>query len=106
MLFVWGLLSLALTVYCVLDVLTTPREAVRTLPKPLWVVLVLVPLLGAVLWFLGGRPPRGTSRTSLRPPPRVERGAPDDDEAFLRELRRRAEEQRRRARDPRDDSPA
>lgn len=103
MLFVYGLISLALLVYCVLDILTTPRGAVRSLPKPLWLLLVLPPLVGPALWFLAGRPPRGTDRQPLRRPPAPERRAPDDDEQFLRELRRRAEEQRRRARDPRED---
>jgi hypothetical protein len=102
-LFVYGLISLALLVYCVLDIVTTPREAVRGLPKPLWLVLVLPPIVGPALWFLGGRPPRGATRQPLRPARPVERRPPDDDEDFLRELRRRAEEQRRRARDPRDD---
>jgi len=103
-LIVYGLLAaLALLVYCVLDVVTTPRERVRALPKPLWLLVVLLPVVGPLAWFFTGRPPRGTDRQGLRPGPRVERGAPDDDEDFLRELRRRADEQRRRARDPRDD---
>jgi hypothetical protein len=60
-------------------------------------------VFGPLLWFLFGRPPRGTARQSLRPGAGKSNAAPDDDEEFLRELRRRAEEQRRRARDPRDD---
>ena len=103
MLWVLGLLGLALLVYAVLDVLTTPKDAVKVLPKPLWLLLVLAPVFGPVLWFFFGRPPRGTARTSLRPGAAAGAGAPDDDDEFLRELRRRAEEQRRRARDPRDD---
>jgi hypothetical protein len=102
-LFAYALISLALLVYCVLDILTTPRAAVRSLPKPLWLLVVLPPFFGPAAWFLAGRPPRGTTRTPLRPAAPPERRAPDDDEEFLRELRRRAEEQRRRARDPRDD---
>jgi hypothetical protein len=98
-LFAYGLVALVLLVYCVLDVLRTPAEAVRTLPKPLWLLLVLAPFFGPAAWFLAGRAPK---RAAPAPRP-VERGAPDDDEDFLRELRRRAEEQRRRARDPRDD---
>jgi hypothetical protein len=100
---VLGLLALVLLVYCLLDVATTPREAVRTLPKPLWLLLVLPPLFGPAAWFLAGRPPRGTARRPLRQGRTTTAGAPDDDEDFLRELRRRAEEQRRRSRDPRDD---
>ena len=104
MLIVYGLLAaLALLVYCALDVVTTPRERVRTLPKPLWLLVVLLPVVGPLAWFFAGRPPRKTDRKGPRPGPRVEPGAPDDDEDFLRELRRRADEQRRRARDPRDD---
>lgn len=101
--FVSGLLSLVLLVYCVLDIVRTPRDAVRTLPKPLWLLVVLAPVFGPAAWFLAGRPKRGTAGSSRRagPPPVAQ--APDDDEDFLRELRRRADEQRRRARDPRDD---
>ena len=103
MLLVYGLGALALLVYCVLDIVTTPREAVRTLPKALWLVIVLPPLFGPAAWLLAGRPPRGTARRPLGAPERATPSAPDDDEAFLRELRRRAEEQRRRSQDPRDD---
>jgi hypothetical protein len=98
-----GLLSLALLVYAVLDVVTTPRDAVKVLPKPLWLLLVLPPLVGPLLWFFFGRPPRGKAGQSKAPGADTGAAAPDDDEEFLRELRRRADEQRRRARDPRDD---
>ena len=96
MLFVYGLVALVLLVYCVLDILTSPREQIRTLPRPLWLLLVLVPLAGPAAWLLAGRPPRGTQRSPLRTAQPPERGAPDDDEEFLRDLRRRL-------RDPRDD---
>jgi hypothetical protein len=106
-LFVYGLVILVLLVYCVLDILTTPREAVRTLPKPLWLLVALAPVFGPVAWFLAGRPERGsTTRQPLGRSPRSEPvppPAPDDDEEFLRQLRKRAEEQRRRSQDPRDD---
>ena len=90
--------ALLLLVVALVDVVQSPREAVRTLPKPLWLLVVLPPFFGPAAWFLAGRPPRGAA-----PAPKAQRGAPDDDEDFLRELRRRADEQRRRARDPRDD---
>ena len=102
---VLGLASLVLLVYSLLDLATTPASAVRTLPKPVWFLVLLPPLFGPAAWLLAGRPPRGTPRSSLRPAPEPARRAPDDDEEFLRALRRRAEEQRRRARDPRDDPP-
>lgn len=92
--------SLVLLVYCALDVASTPAGSVRALPRALWFVLVLVvPLLGPIAWLTAGRPRRDAARRLAVPEP----GAPDDDEAFLRELRRRADEHRRRARDPRDD---
>ncbi len=91
-----------LLVYCVLDLASTPAAEVRTLPKPLWFVVLLAPVLGQLAWLLAGRPPRGSGRTPPRSVP--ERPAPDDDEDFLRDLRRRTDEQRRRASDPRDDT--
>jgi len=93
---VWAV-NLALFVYAVLDVARTPPAAVRTLPKPLWFLVLLLPLFGPVAWLLTGRPARGAR------PAKQARGAPDDDEEFLRDLRREAEERRRRSRDPRDD---
>jgi len=94
-----------LLVYCVVDLVTTPRALVRTLPKPLWFVVLLPPVFGPAAWFLFGRPSREARSGKPAPPrPAPRRGAPDDDEDFLRELRRRADDQRRRARDPRDDA--
>ena len=92
--------SLVLLVYCFLDLLRTPAAQVRTLPRSLWSIVLLVPLLGSAAWLLVGRP-RGKGPRRAKPT----RGAPDDDDDFLRELRRRADDQRRRARDPRDDRP-
>lgn len=97
--------SLVLLVYCVVDLVTTPSAVVRTLPKPLWFIVLLPPVFGPAAWFLFGRPSRAARAGKAAPPrPAPRRGAPDDDEDFLRELRRRADDQRRRARDPRDDN--
>ncbi len=129
MLFLGGfgvVFELTLLVYCVLNIVTTPEDEIRNLPKLAWLVLVVIlPLVGGVAWLLGGRPQRPTTgrpaRAFDRPPrpsrpgasaPRPTRSTtphPDDDEAFLRSLRERAEEQRRRGaaerrRDP-DDPP-
>lgn len=88
-------------VYCSLDVLRTPADQVRTLPKPLWLVLVVVfPLLTALPWLVFGRPEGGIRPAGGRlvaPPPPARIVHPDDDEDFLRSLRERTEEQRRRA---------
>jgi len=93
-------IALVLLVYCVLDLLRTPASLVRTLPKPVWCLLLLAPVVGPVAWLLAGRPAKGTPRPAA---PAPGRGAPDDDDAFLRELRKRADDQRRRSRDPRDE---
>jgi hypothetical protein len=101
-----GVLSLLLLAYCFLDVATSRSADVRTLPKPLWfAVVVLLPVLGPVAWLLAGRPKPGTPRAVPRvlPPEAGPATAPDDDEAFLRSLRQRAEEQRRRDEEQRRD---
>jgi hypothetical protein len=99
----FGLVELVLLVFCVLDVATTPEDAVRNLPKLLWLLLVVVlPLAGGVAWLVAGRPaaadrsrPARAAVARLRPAPAPRPPTPDDDEAFLRSLRRRAEQQRR-----------
>lgn len=96
---VFGLMAVIALVVALLDVVRTPASAVRTLPKPLWLLAVLPPFFGPAAWWLAGRPAGSTAPHKRRAAP----GAPDDDEDFLRLLRQRAEEQRRRARDPRDD---
>lgn len=66
-------------------------ESVRSISKPAWFfTILLVPLLGAGLWFLFGRP-RGDDRPSQRQTRRP--SSPDDDPQFLRnlEVRRRQE---------------
>jgi hypothetical protein len=101
------LVEIALLVYCVLNVITTPDDQVRNLPKLLWLLLVVVvPLVGGIAWLVAGRPqgpsrslpPKGQGRPSAPGrPARATASAPDDDEDFLRGLRERAEQQRRRA---------
>ena len=100
--------ELCLVVYCVINIVTTPEGETRNLPKLLWLVLVLLfPIVGGVAWLVAGRP-QGPARslpykgnTGFPPeydrPGRATAYSPDDDEAFLRGLRERAEEQRRRA---------
>ena len=109
-----GLLVLGVWIFCFIDVLMTPEQACRNLPKLAWVFLVLLlPVFGSIVWLVAGRPwnrvpgsgmplSAQRSRTPARTPTN-----PDDDEEFLASLKLRAEEQRRRAReqqerDPRD----
>ena len=85
------LLTIAVTVYAVVDCIQTDDAQVRGLPKLLWLLLILLfPIVGAIAWFIAGRPQRGTTGggpsgrgPSHRPPP--PRG-PDDDPDFLRRL--------------------
>jgi phospholipase D-like protein len=104
------LVGLVMMVYCVLNVITTPEDQVRNLPKLLWLVLVILfPIVGGIAWLFAGRP-LSTGRRGGLPykgnsgsfpeyerPGRAVAQNPDDDEAFLRNLRERAEEQRKRA---------
>jgi hypothetical protein len=83
------LLTIALTIYAVVDCIQSDDAQVRNLPKLLWVLLILVfPLVGSAAWFIAGRPPRsepgrGRQGPGRRPPsPR----GPDDDPDFLRRL--------------------
>ena len=92
----YALVVLGLFSYAVADLVRTPASEVRTLPKPLWFVVVLPPLFGPIAWLVFGRArrPKGDAAPAAPPARPV---APDDDEDFLRDLRRRA-------RDPRDDA--
>jgi hypothetical protein len=108
---VLALVEVVLLVYCVLNVITTPEAEVRNLPKLLWLLLVVVlPLVGGIAWLVAGRPqgrgrglPAGPARGGRAEHPahgrqrRAPAVPPDDDEAFLRGLRERAEQQRREA---------
>jgi hypothetical protein len=78
------LVLLALYISFIIDVLRTPRLSARTLPKAVWLLLViLLPILGGVLWFLFGRPrPAPGSRFGRRRGP----AAPDDDPKFLKRI--------------------
>ena len=105
------LVELVLLVYCVLNIITTPESEVRNLPKLVWLLLVLVlPLIGGIAWLVAGRPqgaPAAQRQGGLPykgnagrfpeydRPGRAAAQNPDDDEAFLRGLRERAEQQRR-----------
>ena len=75
-----------LMIYCVVEVAQAKPYAVRAMPRWLWaVVIICIPLLGAVGWLLFGRPTRetgGGGGGGQRRGPQ----APDDDPDFLRSL--------------------
>lgn len=105
------LVPLVLCVFCVIDAIQSRDDEVRHLSRTWWILLILFfPFVGSIAWLAAGRP----VRTSRRPGP-YERSAsafpeydrpgrfaaadPEADEAFLRKVRERAEEQRRKARE-------
>lgn len=81
-LFVLGVVAVVFTIYAIADCAFFDRTRTRGLPKGWWIlVILLVPIIGGVLWFVIGRG-------------RIDRGArgsrtvaPDDDAEFLRSLR-------------------
>jgi hypothetical protein len=80
---------LVIFVYGLVDVIRTDGRLTRGISKPAWIVVMIVlPVIGAILWLLIGRP-RGTSpQQSQRHP-----AAPDDDPDFLRNLEARRRNQ-------------
>jgi hypothetical protein len=82
------LLAVGVTIYALVDCARSGADEVRGLPKPLWlvVILLLFPPVGGLLYITLGRA-TGTAGT-MQGRPRVV--APDDDPEFLRTLERRA----------------
>jgi hypothetical protein len=61
-----GLAALALFafwIWALLDCIATDSSMCRNLPKPFWIILVLIlPDIGAIIWLLLGRPERANWR--------------------------------------------
>lgn len=109
-----ALVAFAVWIYCIIDVITTPEDQCRNLPKLVWLLLVIVLMdVGSIAWLVAGRswnsqPADLPYKGNRGRPPASRASNPDDDDAFLAGLRARAEEQRRRARDeqrPQDEPP-
>ncbi len=103
-----GLIFLALWIFCIIDVITTDEWRVRNLPKWAWLLLVLLlPDIGSIAWLVAGHPwqlrAAAPASRAAREFPEYDRPGrhvatnPDDDEAFLRQLRDRADAQRKKA---------
>jgi hypothetical protein len=97
----------AVWVFTLVDVAQAPPQDIRNLPKVGWVVIVLLfPVLGSAAWFVLGRPqgpPRLAAGERSVPqfpeydrPGRSAAADPEQDAAFLEQVRARAEEQRKR----------
>lgn len=104
----FGLMVLVIWVAALIDVVVADDWRVRNLPKIGWlIIVVLIPLAGSLVWFIAGRPEgarapapqRTTGFPEYERPQPPKPSNPDDDEEFLRQIRERAEAQRRRARE-------
>ena len=74
--------ALALTVFAGVDAILLDKYRVRGVPKGLWIVIIiLLPVVGPVLWFLVGRGKKSEVKYRRGKPI-----APDDDIDFLRGL--------------------
>ena len=93
-------LAVVVFVYGLIDCLRSEANAVRSIPKSAWIlVIVLLNVIGVGLWFLFGRPQYASAGPSARPGTSVagpnrpapaggykRSVAPDDDPQFLRNL--------------------
>lgn len=86
-----AIIILLVFVYGLVDVIRTDGRYVRGISKPAWiVVMVVLPVVGAILWFIFGRPYGGRTAAQNFPGHPV---APDDDPEFLRNLETRRRNQ-------------
>lgn len=101
-------LGFALWVSCLVSVISSDDGRIRHLPKIAWLLIVLFfPLVGSIAWLIAGRPTSTATRRSpferetpefpeYDRPGRAAAAEPAKDEEFLRKVRERAQEQRRR----------
>lgn len=102
-----GLLLLGIWIWAIFDVIATDDAMIRSLPKGMWLLLVLImPAIGAVAWIALGRPanvgwrPGDTNYKTVR-----RTVGPEDRADWSRspeEMRREFEETDRRLREERD----
>jgi len=100
---------LVLAIYCLVNAITSRPDDIRHLPKVAWILLILFfPFLGSIAWLFAGRPVAPEPRAYERPatdfpeydrPGRAAAIDPAADAEFLRKVRERAEEQRRKAKE-------
>lgn len=100
------LVEIGLTVYCLIDCIQTDEHRVRNLAKSAWVLLiVLIPVVGAIAWLVAGRPERAPRRDVPWPStqtagfPEYERPRPAPDEEFLAAMRESDEKHEQMLRD-------
>ena len=85
----------AVIIYAIVDCVMSRAQEVRSISKTAWIfTIVLLPVLGALLWFLFGRPMSGPEPKNRKPRHPT---APDDDPEFLRNLAIRRRQQEKEA---------
>jgi hypothetical protein len=90
-----AILGVAIIIYALIDCVMTRSNEVRSISKPAWLITILVvPLIGAGLWFLFGRARPERRSGPSRPAPRHPT-APDDDPQFLQNLETKRRQQAR-----------
>lgn len=78
LLIILAVAAVVFTVFSIVDCAVQPDTRHRGVSKAVWIVIVLVPVIGGILWFTIGRARKGQEvRPQTRP------AAPDDDPAFL-----------------------
>lgn len=83
-------IAIGLAVWAIVDIVLIDENRVRAMPKPAWILVALLPILGPLLWLLVGR-----ARIQRARPARTGPIAPDDDPAFLRQLNKDKEQEER-----------
>jgi len=85
-----AVIAVAFVIYSLVDCAMADRSNIRGPRKSVWLLLIIIlPVIGAVLWFLIGRPRGANNVRSIRP------SAPDDDPEFLGRLQREASQEER-----------
>lgn len=74
-------LAVAVIIYAIADIASIDRRRVRVFPKVFWAMLsILLPVIGAILWFTIGKAARSQSGSSQSV------AAPENDPNFLKKL--------------------
>ncbi|WP_026819588.1 PLD nuclease N-terminal domain-containing protein [Arthrobacter castelli] len=103
------ILLVALIVYAAIDCIMSDAAKVRSVPKAAWIaIIVLIPVIGALLWLVLGRPlaqaprqqPGGQQPGGQQPGGQQARRrptSPDDDPHFLNNLETQRRQQAKEA---------
>lgn len=87
LLIVGGFLAAVFWVFSIVDCAVQPATRHRGVPKGVWIaIVILIPVIGGILWFMIGRRRAGDQPARLY--------APDDDPAFLRSIDKKDQDRR------------